>query len=108
VENSLPVSLSEDPAPSIPHDWFPGVYTAIPEHMRMALLRYVQDRIQPGHFLTAIICNDLRNAVSRADDQNLQLLKLYLQWFYNIAPAVCHGSYAAMKQWISEAPTHDA
>jgi hypothetical protein len=81
-------------------EWFTGDYADIPERMQDAIRRYVIDRVQPGRFLTAVICNDLRNAVGSADDENLPLLKLYLQWFYNRAPAPCHGSYDAMQAWL--------
>jgi hypothetical protein len=81
---------------------FPGVYMAIPERMRGAIRRYLHDRIPPGDFLTAVICNDLRNAINRADSENLPLLKLYVQWFYNVAPGNCHGSYAVMQAWLTK------
>ncbi|NBO20262.1 MAG: hypothetical protein EBV03_13785 [Proteobacteria bacterium] len=85
-------------------DWFDGEYSAIPEYMRAALVRYVVERIQPGSFLTAVICNDLRTAVNNADDENLPLLKTYVRWFYNIAPAVCHGNYGTMRNWLEQKP----
>jgi hypothetical protein len=69
--------------------------------MQQALLRYVNDYIPPGGFLTAVICNDLRNAVFRADAVNIQLLSLYVRWFYNIAPADCWGSAEKMAEWLA-------
>ena len=81
--------------------WFDGEYSVIPDRMREALTRYVIDKIQPGSFLTAVICNDLRDAVNHADEENLGLLKLYLRWFYNVAPAGCSGGYTAMKNWLT-------
>lgn len=35
----------------------------IPEHTKAALDRYVNDRIPPGGFLTAVLTNDLTGAV---------------------------------------------
>lgn len=81
--------------------WFDGEYAVIPEHMQQALLRYVTEGVQPGDFLTAVIRNDLRNAVMRADEENLPLIKLYLLWFYNVAPQGCHGSFDMMEQWMA-------
>jgi hypothetical protein len=81
-------------------EWFTGQYAEIPEHMRDALVRYVVDRVKPGNFLTAVICNDLSGAVMRADEENLPLLKTYVQWFYNVPPASCTGSQEAMVRWL--------
>ena len=77
-------------------------YDAIPEHMMAALRRYVDHHIPPGHFLTAVITNNLSDACSRADDTNLKLLRTYARWFYNKAPSLCHGSPKAYKTWIEE------
>jgi hypothetical protein len=81
---------------------FEGEYSQIPEHMQAALRRYVLEGRRPGDFLTAVICNDLRNAVGRADETNLPLLKLYVQWLYNIAPGLCWGSTETMLKWMDE------
>lgn len=78
---------------------FKGEYEKIPAHMQQSLRRYVLEGLKPGDFLTAVICNDLRNAVGRADETNLPLLKLYVQWLYNVAPGSCWGSAEAMLKW---------
>jgi len=77
-------------------------YEAIPGHMKQSIARYVYEHIAPGAFLTAVICNDLFNAVNLADDTNLPLLQLYVQWFYNVAPGNCHGSKEIMKAWLAK------
>lgn len=82
-------------------EWFTGEYEAIPERMQEGLKRYVIDRLRPGDFITAVIMNDLRNAVGHADDDNLPLLPLYVRWFYNVAPSRCHGSPMAFVEWLS-------
>lgn len=84
--------------------WFDGDYGVIPPHMRDALLRYVVDHVQPGDFLSAVICNDLTEAVGRADSENLPLLATYVRWFYNVPPANCRGSRAAMTAWLASKP----
>jgi len=81
---------------------FKGEYAQIPEHMQLALRRYVLEGIKPGNFLTAAICNDLCGAVFRADDTNYPLLKLYLQWLFNVAPGICWGSQEKMEVWMHE------
>jgi len=80
-------------------DWFSGQYEAIPHHMRDSLLRWVLDGRLPGDFLQAVISNNLRDAVSRADAANLPLLGVYSQWFYNVAPWGCHGDRRVLTEW---------
>lgn len=82
--------------------YFTGEYEKIPERMQDALKRYVHERIQPGQFLTAVLRNDLKEAVGRADDENLPLLPLYVRWLYNVAPGCCWGSPENVKEWLAE------
>jgi len=58
-------------------------YNQIPEKMRRAIIKYVVNRVEPGGFLRALICNDLAGAVLRADSEDLPLLRVYILWFYN-------------------------
>lgn len=81
---------------------FTGQYADIPAHMQEAIRRYVLFGLKPGDFLTAVITNNLRNAVGYADATNLPLLKTYVQWFYNVAPGSCSGSPEIMKAWMTE------
>ena len=83
-------------------EWFTGEYAAIPSRMQEGLKRYVIDRLLPGDFITAVVRNDLRDAVRRADDENLPLIPLYVRWFYNVAPARCHGSPEAFARWLAD------
>lgn len=76
-------------------DWY------IPEPMMGAIERYIEQGIAPGSFLTAVICNDLREAVGRADDENLRNIPAYVAWFYNEAPGGSWGSRERMEQWMT-------
>jgi hypothetical protein len=69
-----------------------------------AIRRYIDDRIPPGSFLTAVICNDLREAVGRADDDNLAHLPAFIGYFYNEAPSRCWGSEEKMQAWLEQKP----
>lgn len=71
----------------------------VPEHMRDGILRYIKEGIRPGSFLTAVIQNDLREAIWQADHINLAALPTIVTWFYHYAPAVCWGSNAQMEAW---------
>jgi len=72
----------------------------IPDYMMGGLERYINDGVEPGHFLTAVICNDLRDAVDRADSANMANLPAYVGYLYNKAPAGCWGSRSKMAAWI--------
>jgi hypothetical protein len=72
-------------------NFFEGQYEAIPERMRASLVNYVEKGLPFGNFLEAVICNDLFGAVGYADEENLPLLKIYVQWFYNVCPASLAG-----------------
>ena len=72
----------------------------IPERMMGGIERYINDKINPGDFLQAVICNDLREAVGRADDENIRNLPAYVAYFYNEAPSLCWGSKEKMEAWL--------
>jgi hypothetical protein len=79
-----------------PPDW-----RTIPDYMRDGIKMYIERGIaHPGGFLTAIIQNDLKEAVRRADDTNRRLLANYVDFFYNYAPIDCWGSPDKMAKWI--------
>jgi len=72
----------------------------ISEHMMGALRRYIQERIPPGGFLTAVLANDLQAAVGQADSDNLPNIPAFAAYIYNEAPGNCHGSYGLVKAWL--------
>ena len=72
----------------------------IPGHMMDGIRRYIDDRIPPGHFLEAIISNNLREAVGRADDENIKNIPAYVSYFWNEAPSSCWGSVEKMNEWL--------
>lgn len=71
----------------------------IPDHMLLALEAYIEYGIIPGDFLQAVICNDLKNAVGHADDENLRNLPAFAIYMYNQAPAQCWGDREKMFAW---------
>lgn len=75
------------------------VTASIPERMMDGIQRYINDGIIPGDFLQAVICNNLREAVGRADDENLVNLPAFVMYFYNEAPGLCWGSKDKMDAW---------
>ena len=74
----------------------------IPAHMQHGLRRYLDDHIEPGAFLRAFLSNDLRLAVSLADDSNLWKLRAYVGFLDAHAPAAAWGSEEAVKRWLRQ------
>lgn len=76
---------------------FKGQY--IPPRMMDLIEQWVKHAAEPGSFLTAIIQNDLKQAVANADEENVHNLAAYVSYFYNEVPIACWGSPKAMEQW---------
>lgn len=74
----------------------------IPEHMHHAAADYILRGIHPGHFLSAVISNDLAEAVARADAENQRRLVQWVKWLYNEAPSTCWGSPDRLRQWVQK------
>ena len=74
--------------------------THIPGHMVDSMVRFIMDGIPPGDFLLAVLSNDLREAVSRADDHNLHRLYMYVQFLFNYTPTGCWGSTEKACDWV--------
>ena len=72
----------------------------IPRRMEGGICRYVEYGIEPGDFLTAIIRNDLKEAVGRADEENMRNLPAYVAYFYNEVPSPAWGSKEKMEAWM--------
>lgn len=66
-----------------------------------AMKRYIENGIPPGHFLTAILSNDLKEACARADDDHRYRLFDIVGWLYNEAPASCWGSPEKFEAWLT-------
>ena len=71
----------------------------IPARMMPAIKPWIDIGLVPGDFLWAVICNDLRGAVARADHENLRNLPAFVGYFYNEAPADCWGSLEKALAW---------
>lgn len=80
----------------------------IPRYMHGGLIRYYENGIEPGSFLTAVINNDLKEACGRADDTNRHCLFNYIMWFYNEAPTGSWGHSDATEQWYKQFQTEEA
>jgi len=75
-------------------------YTLLPAHIRGGMKRYIEGRTPPGGFLTAVLNNNLMEAMGRADRINRERLFDICNFLYNEAPAVCWGSPERVKRWL--------
>jgi len=73
----------------------------IPERMMRGIDNYLRHRLQPGGFLSAVICNDLTSAVFYADDENLKNLPAFVSYFYNEVDSRAWGSREKMIKWMN-------
>lgn len=76
---------------------FRGMY--LTERLHAAIVCWVADGKRPGSFLMAVLENDLKNAVGRADDEHIVNLPATVAYLYNHAPSICWGSPEETKAW---------
>lgn len=74
----------------------------VPEHLIEGLRRYINSHIKPGSFLMAVLENDLRESLGRADPASREgLFDLFL-YLYNYAPSDCWGSPEKVERWLAK------
>jgi len=61
------------------------------QHMADAVRRYLMHGTRPGHFLSAVLANDLRRAAMHADHHNASNLYEWGRWLQDSCPAVAMG-----------------
>lgn len=74
----------------------------IPQHMWGAVRRWVDQGIEGGSFLMAVMNNDFMGAVSKADDSNILCLKQWAMFVYNDLPSGCWGSEEKCNSWTQK------
>lgn len=72
----------------------------VPEHLHDGIVNYLVHRIPPGHFLGAVVSNDLVEAIGRADENSLRGLRAIVAFFYNDAPSTSWGSPVKVSAWL--------
>ena len=74
--------------------------SGIPQNLHGGLINYITTGRPVGHFLTAVLTNDLKEAIARADFESEESLGRLVRWLYNEAPAPCWGSTAKVIDWM--------
>jgi hypothetical protein len=72
----------------------------IPPSTIASIRRFAFAGIEPGDFVRAILCNDLKGAVGRADIFNMKAIPAIVSYCYNVIPAASWGSEAKMEAWL--------
>lgn len=72
----------------------------LPLRMWGTVERYLSHGIPPGHFMSSLLKNDLKETVARADDQNQLLIRDYVRFFYNCVPGGAWGSPENYDAWL--------
>ena len=79
-----------------------AIQMGVPEHTVGALERYINDRIPTGSFLNAVLCNDLVDAISKADEQNLRAIPEIVKFIYNNIPMNSWRTEEKVREWLSD------
>lgn len=77
------------------------LFRQLPPLTQGSLRHYIEHRLRPGHYLTAVLSNDLVEAVNRADRENLDMLGYCVRWLVWYAPPDCWGSPSAVRMWLA-------
>jgi hypothetical protein len=77
-------------------------YPNIPERTIASIQRYVNDHIETGGFLYAVLTNDLMESFARADGENQRAMFEIVKYIYNEIPKICHGSKEIVDEWLSK------
>lgn len=72
----------------------------LPERFHDSIYAYIERGRPVGSFLGAVLGNDLKEALARADYDSVLELPGLVGWLYNTAPGRCWGSYEAVEAWI--------
>lgn len=71
-----------------------------PVDVTESLLLYWHRRIPTGGFLEAVLANDLREAVGRADSVNIRCIPGIVRFITQQLPAESWGSRKAVEAWL--------
>jgi hypothetical protein len=77
-----------------------NTYKDIPSWVIPTLERYIEERTMGGGFITAVLQNDLRGAIARADNDSLKGLRGIVTLLHCHAPDDCWGSKEKVNDWI--------
>lgn len=74
---------------------------AVPVLVKASMDAYVNQKMLPGSFLMAVLCNDLTKSVGYADSTNLAALPDIVRYVYNELPGNCWGNEDKVYKWVA-------
>lgn len=74
----------------------------IPLRVAQQLADFAVDGVAPGHFVRAVLENNLYSAFAHADRTSKAALPDILAFVLNRMPAVCHSTEQAVEAWIAQ------
>lgn len=77
-------------------------YGQIRQNIVEGINRFVCHHQKVGHFLTAVLSNDMREAFARADDDNRKTMFQIVSYCHNEIPGNCWGTPEKVKRWIEQ------
>jgi len=92
------MTFSTQPLP----DETPSIIAGIPLPILEGLRHYATHHVPVGHFLEAVLSNDLTNACGRADEHSARALVQIVRYTYNCVPSRAWGSPEKVAKWLKE------
>lgn len=75
-------------------------YSRIPEHILQGVYGYVEHRQAPGHFLQAVLANDLFESIGRADKDCAATLRELVVFIHMEVRTDCYGDRQKLSAWL--------
>jgi len=72
----------------------------IPRAIKQQIDNYIDNGVPPAGFLSAMLCNNIRDAVARADDENKRALYDIVIYLENFIPNMAWGSAERVEKWL--------
>ena len=74
-------------------------YSLLPTHIQDGMRQHVEHGHHVGGFLTAVLSNDLKESLGRADSECREKMFDIVSFLYNEVPSLCWGSEKKVKEW---------
>ena len=94
--------MNPDPKPERTMEHMHEKYPTAPAHLLDAIHRYATDHTKVDGFLTAVLENNLREAIGRSDQASQHGLLHIVQYCHWEIPHECWGSPAKVKAWLAQ------
>lgn len=95
--------ITPPPPTETKKSWTPvdeEVYLGVPPNIRGGLVRYVDNGLATGSFLTAVLTNNLLKAFATADSTSREAIATIVMFVEHTVPHVCRGTKNDFTSWI--------